>query len=189
MGVALAREAYRRGADVMLVHGPVSVRVPSEVACYSVVDAVEMHETIDTLTFRETKAPDVVIMAAAVADFRPTTVRAEKIKKSEGCEPIAMTPNVDILSALGEKRGDSLQPMLVGFAVETGEIDELLDEVRGKLDRKNVDMIVGNMADDAFDKDTNRVWLVDRTGRTDEVLTTYKSRIAVTIFDSIRRLL
>lgn len=189
MGVALAREAYRRGAEVTLVHGPVPAKVPAGVHCYPVTSAIEMQNTITGLAFSETKAPDVVIMAAAVADFRPAQPRAEKIKKSEGMGPLELLPNPDILAELGAKRGGNKQPVLIGFAVETGEIDELLDEVRAKLERKNVDMIIGNMADDAFDKDTNRVWLVDRTGRTDEVLTTYKSRIAVTIFDSIRRLL
>lgn len=189
MGVALAREAYRRGAQVTLVHGPVPVRVASAVRLEPVISAAEMEEKISGISFTEQYPPDVVIMAAAVADFRPETVAEEKIKKAAGTNSIKLLPNTDILTHLGDKRKDIRSPVLVGFAVETGETEELLEEVRLKLERKNVDLIVGNLADDAFDKATNRVWLVDRSGRTDEVHTTYKSRIAIKIFDSIRKLL
>ena len=188
MGIALAREAFRRGAQVTLVHGPVEVKVPAAIHCLPVTSALEMHDTIASVSFDSEDSPDIVIMAAAVADFRPETVLDEKVKKADGLKPVALQPNPDILAELGEKRGEQRAPLLIGFAVETGEIDELLDEVRAKIDRKKVDMIIGNMADDAFDKETNRVWLVGKDGRTDEVLTTYKSRVAHKIFDAIKKL-
>jgi len=189
MGVALAREAYRRGAKVTLVHGPVSVRVPTEIECVPVFSAMEMQAAMLKATFEvEDIKADFVIMASAVADYRPVEVYSEKIKKEAGLPPINLVENPDILGALGARRAGNPYPKLIGFAVETGEIEDLLDEVRAKLERKNADLIIGNMADDAFDKDTNRVWLVDRSGRTDEVMMTYKSRVAIKIFDSIRRL-
>jgi phosphopantothenoylcysteine decarboxylase/phosphopantothenate--cysteine ligase len=187
MGVALAREAYRRGARVTLVHGPVEVKVPNDVKCLPVVSALEMQDTITGVAFDSVNAPDVVIMAAAVADFKPAKVSDEKMKKADGIKPIELVAIPDILTELGSKRGDTQNPFLVGFAVETGEIDELLEEVRSKIDRKKVDLIIGNMADDAFDKETNRVWIVGKEGRTDEILTTYKSRVAIKIFDAVRK--
>ena len=89
---------------------------------------------------------------------------------------------------MGEKRGSQHSPLLVGFAVETGEIEDLINEARSKLERKNCDLIVGNFAQDAFDLDTDRVWLVDRGGKQEEVSTTYKSRIANKILDRVLKL-
>jgi phosphopantothenoylcysteine decarboxylase/phosphopantothenate--cysteine ligase len=127
-------------------------------------------------------------LAAAVADYRPESTADQKMKKADAPPSISITPNLDILADLGQKKGAHRLPLLVGFAVETGEVDELLAEVRRKLRSKNADLVVGNLAHDAFDSDTNRVWLVSRTGREDEISTTYKSRVAVRIFDAIARL-
>jgi phosphopantothenoylcysteine decarboxylase/phosphopantothenate--cysteine ligase len=109
-------------------------------------------------------------------------------KSSLAPAPLELTSTRDILSELGERRGEVRKPILVGFAVETGELDELLVQVRDKLKRKNADMIVGNLAADAFDLDTNRVWLVDRNGRQDEIATTFKGRVANRILDAVLRL-
>lgn len=191
MGIALAREAFRRGADVTLIHGPIKVRVPNPVRCAPVVTAIEMREAILERVQGGAESgnkPDVIIMAAAVADYRPSEVSDLKIKKSSKLAPVNLTKNPDILSELGEKRGDSKRPVLVGFAVETGELDDLLKEARNKLKEKRADLIVGNFASDAFDLDTNRVWLVDRNGRQEEVATSYKSRVANKILDSVLKL-
>ncbi len=192
MGVALASEAFRRGADVTLVHGPISlpVKVPRDVRCVPVVSAAEMRDALFSHTFggEATTAADIVIMAAAVADCRPEAVGLEKIKKGDLPSSFSVVPNPDILAELGARKGGGRSPRLVGFAVETGDVEHLLSEVRRKLSQKNADLIVGNFAADAFDRDTNRVWLVNRAGREEEVSTTYKSRIATRIFDAIVKL-
>jgi phosphopantothenoylcysteine decarboxylase/phosphopantothenate--cysteine ligase len=189
MGTALAREAFRRGAHVTLVHGPAPVKVPSLVECLPVTTAEEMFQAVMARVFNGEESPDIVIMAAAVADFKPTQMAPTKMKKSGlAPAPLELISTRDILSELGERRGEVRKPILVGFAVETGELDELLVQVRDKLKRKNADMIVGNLAADAFDLDTNRVWLVDRNGRQDEIATTFKGRVANRILDAVLRL-
>lgn len=77
--------------------------------------------------------------------------------------------------------------MLVGFAVETGEIEALLEAAGDKLRRKKADIIVGNFAEDAFDLDTNRVWIIDRHGKREEVATTFKTRVANKILDAMKK--
>ncbi|NDC38325.1 MAG: bifunctional phosphopantothenoylcysteine decarboxylase/phosphopantothenate--cysteine ligase CoaBC [Proteobacteria bacterium] len=189
MGVALARELFRRGAEVTLVHGPCVVSVPSQVQCVAVTSAREMLEAMIAHSFDHPTPPDLIIMAAAVSDFRPKSAADAKIKKA-ALKParLELEQNPDILSTLGERRGDNRRPHLVGFAVETGEIDDLLNEARNKLRTKHADMIVGNFATDAFDLDTNRVWIVDKSGRQHEVATTFKSRVANKILDAVLKL-
>lgn len=189
MGISLAREAFCRGAEVTLVHGPCNLEVPHPVRCISVVSAQEMHDAVMHETFEGANRPDIVIMAAAVADFRPEVQADHKLKRHAGETPSAVkvVPNVDILAAVGKKRGKS-GPALVGFAVETGELDELLAELRRKLQTKNTDIMVGNFASDAFELDTNRVWIVDKNGQTGEVTTTFKSRIANKVLDAVLKL-
>ena len=184
MGLALAHEAYRRGAQVTVVHGPLASnpRLPRLMKRISVTSAAEMREAI--LSQVET-SPDVVIMAAAVADYRPASVANEKIKKSTNPSSIELSPNSDILLEVGERKGRSARPFLVGFAVETGSHEELIAEVKRKLDRKNADLMIGNLAQDSFDKDTNRVCIVRRSGESESLDTARKSVIARRIFDAI----
>jgi phosphopantothenoylcysteine decarboxylase/phosphopantothenate--cysteine ligase len=192
MGVALASEAFRRGASVTLVHGPIPgpLKVPAAVTLCPVVTARQMRDAVFSRALpQDGSTPfDVVIMAAAVADYRPESSQLQKIKKVEAPSSIAVVANPDILEELGATKGESRYPLLVGFAVETGEVDELLMEVRRKRSQKNADLMVGNLAQDAFDLDTNRVWLVNKSGKEEEVSQNYKSRIAVRIFDAIGRL-
>ncbi len=204
MGVALAREAFRRGAEVTLVHGPMRPRVPGPVRCLQVISAQEMYEKVMKIAKGQMAAdeaegapisqPDIVIMSAAVADYRPMREASHKLKKDNSPLKLELELNPDILSDIGAwrksvSRGNlGARPTLVGFAVETGEIEDLLTEARNKLTSKNADMIVGNFAQDALELDTNRVWMVDRTGRQEEVATTYKSRVANRILDSVLRL-
>lgn len=185
MGVALACEAFRRGAEVTLIHGPVPVRVPRPVHRQEVTSTEEMRHAVMSRLENKAEYPDVVIMAAAVADYRPAEAADIKIKKSDRAPTLKLVQNPDILSELGQNKLEERKPILVGFAVETGEIEDLLNEAREKLRSKNADMIVGNFAHEAFDLDTNRVWLVDRNGRQEEVATTYKSRVANKILDMV----
>lgn len=188
MGVALAREAFRRGADVTLIHGPIFVRVPKAINCVAVTTALELHEQVLAHAFPQGQLPHAVIMAAAVADYRPKVMMDHKLKKSvAGEEPVVeLVQNPDVLAELGQRKKNG-HPVLVGFAVETGEIEELVKQVRVKLEEKNADMIVGNLAEDALDLDTNRIWMIDKSGRQEQVSTTFKSRVANRILDAILR--
>jgi phosphopantothenoylcysteine decarboxylase/phosphopantothenate--cysteine ligase len=184
MGIALAKEAYRRGAQVTVVHGPLSStpRLPRRIAKVSVTSAAQMREAVLS---QLSSSPEIVIMAAAVADYRPASPAPEKIKKSTNATSIELTPNSDILLEIGEGKGSSARPFLVGFAVETGTVEELVAEVQRKMARKNADLMVGNLAQDSFDKDTNRVCIVRRSGTHDSLETARKGVVARHIFDAI----
>jgi phosphopantothenoylcysteine decarboxylase/phosphopantothenate--cysteine ligase len=184
MGIALAKEAYRRGAEVTVVHGPLSStpRLPRRVSKVSITSAAQMR---DAVLSRLSSSPEIVIMAAAVADYRPAIPATGKIKKSTDPSSIELSPNDDILLELGERKGSSTRPFLVGFAVETGTVEELVAEVQRKLARKNADLMVGNLAQDSFDKDTNRVCIVRRSGTPESLETARKSDVARRIFDAI----
>ena len=188
MGLALAKEAYRRGSEVLLISGPVDLKVPRAIQSKGVETASEMFAAVSDELSDQGFMPDVIIMASAVADYRPTAVSEAKIKKSEGTPSIEFEPNTDILQELGKLKGESKRPVLVGFAVETGEeSEELLHSAREKRQAKNADMIVANFAHDAFGLDTNRVWIVDRNGKEEEVSTTFKSRIAEKILTGVKK--
>lgn len=190
MGVAIAREAFRRGAHVTLIHGPIASRVPAQVECVPVVTACDMHAAVMERVQPGEDRPDIVIMAAAVADFRPAKISEHKLKKSKGTAlaPIALEANPDILADVGALRGDAKRPSLIGFAVETGDVEQLLTEAQRKLTVKNADMIIANLAEEALDLDTNRVWIVDARGSSQEVSTTFKSRVAQKILDAVLKL-
>jgi len=150
MGFALAEAAARRGARVVLVAGPVVLDTPPGVSRVDVVTAREMRDTINQL------APDadVIIMAAAVADFRPSDVSDNKIKKSAGTPQLSLISNPDIVAGLAELAPDTLR---IGFAAETGEI---VEEARGKLEAKNLHFIIANDVsrnDIGFDSEHNEV--------------------------------
>jgi phosphopantothenoylcysteine decarboxylase/phosphopantothenate--cysteine ligase len=191
MGIALAREAFRRGAQVTLVHGPLGFNpsLPSEVLRRPVLTALEMHDTVLGEVYGTpggaSRAVDVAIMAAAVADFRPVTQSEAKIKKANGTPTIELAGNPDILSELGARRGASNSPLLVGFAVETGEPDALVAEALSKLKRKKVDLIVANQAEVAFEGDRNRVWIVGSSSSVAELPLASKRGISQGICDSI----
>ena len=184
MGIALAKEAYRRGAEVTVVYGPLSStpRLPRRVSKVSITSAAQMRDAVFS---QLSSSPEIVIMAAAVADYRPASPASEKIKKSTNPSSIELAPNEDILLEVGERKGSSKRPFLVGFAVETGTVEELVAEVQRKLARKNADLMVGNLAQDSFDKDTNRVCIVRRSGTYESLETARKSVVARRIFDAI----
>ncbi len=163
MGYAVALAAARRGAHVHLISGPVALSPPAGVRLESVTSASEMHER--TIAAATSENVDVIVMVAAVGDYRPAITRVDKLKKdSWGEKPIIeLTANVDILADLGQRRqrSKSKTPLLVGFAAETRN---LVANAEAKLDRKGVDMIVANdvgAADGGFSVETNRVILVE----------------------------
>ncbi len=157
MGYALARCAAARGHDVRLVSGPVCLEPPARVERCPVVSAAEMLAAV----MEYIAWCDVLIMAAAVADWRPQTVSHQKLKKGDGSHTmeLKLEPVPDILQAVQSVKGDRL---IVGFAAETRD---LISEASAKLVRKGLDMIVANDVtepDAGFEVDTNRVVLVAR---------------------------
>lgn len=189
MGGALAREAFCRGAEVTVVHGPVkALDLPLCIEKVPVVTAQEMHDEMLKRSFNKSQPFDVVIMVAAVSDFKPAQFSDQKIKKNKAMKAIPVVENPDILAALGAKRGKQRSPSLIGFAVETGETEDLIDELRRKMEKKNADIIVGNFANDAFDLDTNRAWLIHKDGRQEEIATASKWRVANKILDAAIKL-
>jgi len=184
MGFAVAREAMRRGASVHLVAGPTTVEPPPVSTLTRVRSAAQMHETV----LAASRDVDVVIMAAAVADYTPVGGAAGgKIEKS-GPMTISLERTADILSDLGHRRGDAPAPVLVGFAAETGPPAA---RAAMKLERKQVDLIVANdvTAEGAgFEVETNQVTLVSRSG-TDDLPMMSKAEVAAAILDRVEALL
>lgn len=172
MGYALALAAWRRGAEVTLVSGPVQLPPPWGVRCIKVKSAQEMYAAV----MGEAKSADVIIKAAAVADYRPAERAGEKRKKSEAEMLIRMVRNPDILAELGEGRRECCY--LVGFAAET---NDLRKNALLKMQGKNVDLLVANdvSAHDAgFNQDTNRVSLFFRDGREEDLPLASKEVVA-----------
>src|SRR5665213_700813 len=181
MGFALAEEAVARGAHVVLVSGPVSLAAPRGVTLVPVRTALEMRQAVMDHLSEAT----IVIKAAAVADYHIPHPSKLKMKKTAARLALDLEPTPDILAEVGTKKGDRL---LIGFAAETGN---LIEEARRKMQRKNCDMVVGNLVSQAgtgFEADENEVVLVTRAGETIPVERTSKRAIAVRIFDEAMRL-
>lgn len=179
MGYALAEAARARGAEVVLVSGPTSLPSPAGIEYCPVTTAEEMQKAI-TQRFAWS---DTVIMAAAVADFRPAKPSAHKIKKRRGpLTQLELEATDDILRELGERRTNQV---LVGFAAET---EDLLAHAREKLHAKGVDLLVANdvtAAGSGFGSDTNRVVLLTREGAPEELPLLPKREVADRILDRI----
>ncbi|HKQ87607.1 MAG TPA: bifunctional phosphopantothenoylcysteine decarboxylase/phosphopantothenate--cysteine ligase CoaBC [Candidatus Acidoferrales bacterium] len=176
MGYAIAEAALRRGARTILVSGPVELDPPAGVDWVPVRSTEEMRSAVMT------RAPEatILIMAAAVADYRPAAIHANKIKRSEGRITLDLEPTADILAELGRVKGGSV---VVGFAAET---NRLVENARGKLQRKGADMIVANDVTQegaGFDTDTNIVTLVLRDGRDIPLPKMTKREVADKILD------
>ncbi|MGE3507874.1 MAG: bifunctional phosphopantothenoylcysteine decarboxylase/phosphopantothenate--cysteine ligase CoaBC [Vicinamibacterales bacterium] len=185
MGFALAEAAERRGASVTLIVGPTSVPPPDHCEVVRVRSATDMY----TAVLQRADAADLVVMAAAVADYRPTQRASQKMPKSEGDLTIQLTRNPDILAELGARRAArGAGPVLIGFAAET---EDLLSRARSKLDRKSVDMIVANdvsRRDAGFDVDTNAVTIVT-ADRSEDLPVQSKAQVAAAILDRAEALL
>ncbi len=162
MGYALAEAARRRGARVVLVTGPTSIRPPWGVDLVETITAADMGRIVD----EHLQHADALIMAAAVADFRPRSVSSEKIKKNQDFSTLHLEPTRDIIASIGNDSTGMKRPLLVGFAAETEKPDKHASK---KLREKNIDLVVVNDVTKpgaGFDVDTNLVSLVDKQGIT-----------------------
>jgi len=176
MGYALARAAFRRGAQVTLISGPSSLPRPTGVTFIPVDTAGDMHSAVN----RELASSTILIMSAAVSDFMPAEKSGEKIEKSDELF-LTLTGTPDILSAVGKKKN---RPFIVGFAAETGR---KLEKARKKLKHKNMDLIVFNDVTEAgsgFDVETNNVVLIDKK-KESELPLLNKDDVADAILDRI----
>jgi phosphopantothenoylcysteine decarboxylase/phosphopantothenate--cysteine ligase len=184
MGFALARAAARRGAEVVLVTGPVQLPDPAAVQVVKVGTAEEMARAVEA----EASSMDLYVGAAAVSDYRPAVVAPEKRKKGEGDEHLTLTRTPDILAGLGVRFGGKAgAPVLVGFAAET---ERVVENAREKLQKKRCDLVVANdvrQPGAGFGSDTNRVTLV-AAGELTEVEGT-KDRVADAVLDWVVPLL
>jgi phosphopantothenoylcysteine decarboxylase/phosphopantothenate--cysteine ligase len=185
MGYAIAQEASRRGAHVVLVSGPTKLDPPPGVQIERVRSAMEMSRAMT----QHASGADAVVMAAAVADYMPEAGAAgEKIAKQDGPLTMRLVRTPDILAELGRARGSSSSPVLIGFAAETGDPRP---RARKKLASKQVDLIVANdvsRADAGFDSDTNAAFLIAGDGEV-ELPLMLKSELAGRILDRLEHLL
>jgi phosphopantothenoylcysteine decarboxylase / phosphopantothenate---cysteine ligase len=183
MGFALAREAARRGAEVTVIAANVALEPPPGVSVTAVHTAAELGEACR----RELPAADVLLMSAAVADFRPAGPVDRKLKKEDGVPKIELERTEDVLSALAElARADQT---LVGFAAEHGS--GAVERGRGKLERKRLDAVVVNDISDAgigFESDDNEVTIVSADGAERHVPKARKERIAQAVIDEVERI-
>jgi phosphopantothenoylcysteine decarboxylase / phosphopantothenate---cysteine ligase len=178
MGYAIARAARRRGAEVVLVTGPTCLDHPWGVTTVVVESAQEMRESV----LSAFPASSIVIKAAAVADYRPTSRSDAKIKKGDGTVVLDLVKNADILGELGRMKGERF---LVGFAAETGEMQKFAS---GKLADKNLDMVVANnvsLEGAGFNLETNIVRLFFRDGGSEDVPIMLKTELADLILDRV----
>ncbi len=184
MGFALAEEAALRGAIVELVVGPVSLK--TDRPGITRTDVVSAGQMAEACKLRFPKC-EIAILSAAVADWRPARSVSEKMKKAQQLAPLELEPTEDILAWMGaNKRADQL---LVGFALET---TNELAHAQGKLERKNLDLIVLNSLKNegaGFGHDTNRVTMIGRDKNITELPLMTKAEVARNILDRIERLL
>lgn len=182
MGIAVAAAAQRRGATVRLILGPSAVSPPVGVTTNNVENATQLQWALDDAT----KDADVVVMTAAVADYRPAHAEAQKIKRGElgPSATIELVANPDLLAELGKRRGTKRAPLLVGFAAETQDV---IGNAQKKLATKKCDLVVANDVAEpgsGFAVDTNRVTLVDSSGA-EEVPAGTKAIVAHRILDRV----
>lgn len=180
MGYALARMAVKRGHDVRLVSGPVCLPAPERVRLFKVLTAAEMLAAVtDSMNWC-----DVLIMAAAVCDWRPVKVSRRKIKKAGKPPSLVLEQTTDILTAVSGRKGSRI---FVGFAAETGNP---VAEAARKLAAKRLDLIVANdvsRPDAGFEVDTNKASLLDSAGAVRHLPLMSKDAVAVEVLRWIER--
>ncbi|KJS81456.1 MAG: phosphopantothenoylcysteine decarboxylase [Peptococcaceae bacterium BICA1-8] len=182
MGYALARCAYSRGAQVTLISGPTNLDRPQGVVFIPVESAEEMFVEVNKHYLEQ----DIIIKAAAVADYRPQSYNGQKVKKLNNDLQLQLERTTDILSFLGENKGNKV---LVGFAAETNDIKE---NAQKKLIKKNLDFIVANdvtAKDAGFNYDTNKVTLYYRDGNQQDLPLLSKDEVANYILNEVSKLL
>ncbi len=181
MGYAVAAAAYGRGADVTLVSGPTTLPIPFGVDVVTVETTADLQEAVATAL----ADADVLVMAAAPADYRPQEERQDKRPRGDGPVDVRLEPTKDVLETTRSKRKKG--SVIVGFALETSEG---VQRARGKLDRKGLDLIVLNMANEpgaGFDVETNRVTLISRTD-TVQLPQMSKHEVAERLLDAVELL-
>jgi phosphopantothenoylcysteine decarboxylase / phosphopantothenate---cysteine ligase len=180
MGYALAKAAYLRGAEVVLISGPSSESIYPEIKLVEVRSGCEMKEAVDKAMNRS----EVLIMSAAVADYRPTEQYSRKIKKEEGLKKINVTENEDIISSV-DKKGK----IVIGFALETDNEEE---NGVNKLKKKGLDLIVINSLKDegsGFEHNTNKISIINKEGKKTEFPLVTKFRAANLILTELTKIL
>lgn len=183
MGYAIASAAWRRGAQVTLITGPTELVPPTGVGVQQIETAQQMLEAVRS----SIQNADALVMAAAVADFRPAAPAANKMKKAQGAAALELEPAPDVLKQTLNDRPRNLR--VIGFALET---DDHLDNAQKKLEDKGLDLIVLNRADQegaGFEVDTNVVTILARTGAPETLPLLSKSEVAETIIDRLIPLL
>ncbi len=183
MGYRLAEAAWERGAEVVLISGPVALTAPAGVTLRRVESTADLEAAVRS----ELPSADVLVMAAAPADFRPSDPSGSKRSRTDGALAIPMEPTADILSGTRELRKPG--SIMVGFALETGDA---LAKGRAKLERKDLDLIVVNDALEpgaGFEHDTNRVALLGRDGSPRILPLQSKREVADAILDEVERTL
>ncbi len=182
MGYAVAVAAKERGADVILVSGPSQIDPPVGMKFIPVITTEEMHDVV----LNQFPQCDIVIMAAAVSDFKPSHVANHKIKKNEAPDLLKLERTPDILKELGNAASKCV---LVGFAAETDDLDR---NALRKMKEKNLDIVVVNdllRRGSGFAVDTNAVTIIDRTGKRQELPTMTKAKAARIIINSVIELI
>ncbi|KAF0824465.1 phosphopantothenoylcysteine decarboxylase [Cytobacillus firmus] len=182
MGYAIAEAAVSAGAEVVLISGPVSINAPAGLKLIKVESAEEMYQA----AINEFDHADVVIKTAAVSDYRPKVTSAQKMKKKPGDEVLELERTKDILFELGQKKKKQI---LIGFAAETEQVEEY---AKGKLMKKNADMIVANnvTAEGAgFGTDTNIVTFFKKDGSSEKLPLMSKKDVAEKILEEASKLL
>ncbi|HTK94351.1 MAG TPA: bifunctional phosphopantothenoylcysteine decarboxylase/phosphopantothenate--cysteine ligase CoaBC, partial [Terriglobales bacterium] len=177
MGYAIAEAALRRGANVILITGPVALKAPGAAEVIAVQTAEQMRDAVLANLERAT----IAIKTAAVADYKPKQVAGEKIKR-KGTITMELEATADILAEVAKQRKTQV---LVGFAAETNDV---LANAKGKLERKQLDMIVANDVSKAaigFDSDRNEVTILTRDGNVVEVKETTKWEVAHRVLDEV----
>jgi phosphopantothenoylcysteine decarboxylase/phosphopantothenate--cysteine ligase len=185
-GYALASVAAARGAEVVLISANAALPAPAGAVVHEVTTAAEMRE----VTHKFTEGADVVVMAAAVADFRPDTVEAHKIKKADAGvpDPVVLRRNPDILAELVAQRGPLAPPVIVGFAAETGDPHaDVLAYGQAKLARKGCDLLVVNAvgAGKAFGQPDNAAVVLGSDGSSLDVPLGPKTVLAAAVWDAV----
>lgn len=185
-GFALAQAALDRGAHVTLITGPTALPTPVGVERVDVTSAEEMRDA----TLEACKEADLLLMAAAVADYRPASIAAQKMKKGEEDLSLRLVRTPDILSIVAKQRTEVGFPrVVVGFAAES---QNLLENARAKLESKRLDLIVANditARDAGFDAPTNRVLMIGRSGETVSLPLMSKAAVAEAVLERVVRLL
>ena len=181
MGYALAKASHRRGAEVRFIIGPTNFQPIPHIHTTSVETSLEMNKAV----LHHYKSCSIVIKAAAVADYRPKKSFQDKMKKTYKTFTLGLERNPDILYQLGKNKGNRI---LVGFAAETRNI---ISQAKSKLDKKNLDLIVVNNAQQkkgGFGSDSNEVTLIDYEGKIDALPLMGKEELADKILDKIKQL-